>query len=171
MRRDIFILGIIIVLFGLFLLTIFPPLISSYVAQTEPLTKEWSFDVPALNKRYIILSLEQGDKVHIKMRISGGNNDIEFYIKDPSGTYVRSPSKIYSYYEYSFTAGSSGTYELWFDNSFSLLTSKNIYLELTIKPEATLLQKTYSIITPIGVLIMIIGVVIVGIGIVSKPRK
>lgn len=117
------------------------------------------------------IPLNPGDEVSIEITVEGGNNDIEFYIKDPGGRYVRNPSKIYSYYKFSFTATEKGTYELWFDNSFSLLTSKYISLEIIIRAKGTATEVSYPIFTQAGIALIAIGVIIAGVGIVLKPRK
>jgi uncharacterized protein YoxC len=77
--------------------------------------------------------LVQGQRVDVSFTIAGGNNDIYVYAYDPSNAVVAG-SKNNRYYtsgQFSFTASVSGSYSLYFDNTFSALTSKNVRVTIT----------------------------------------
>ena len=172
MRKDILLGGVIAIVWGVLFLTVIPSSVGIYIAETQPVTKDCSFELVSPKTQYIMqIPLKVGDKVYIKVSINGSKNDVDLYIKDPEGYYVRSPSTIYSYYEYSFTAAKEGTYELWFDNSRSPGIKKHIDLEITIRPKGTAVEMGYPIFIPIGVVFIIIGVILTGLGIALKPRK
>ncbi len=124
-----------------------------------------------MDKYYITLQLKKGDNVYVDVEISGGNDDIKFYIVDPNGYYVRPPSKIYSHYTYSFTAAEDGTYYLWFDNSFSILTSKYVNVELTLKPIGTVkaaVAKSAPDFYQSDIQLAILGILMSGIAVLLK---
>jgi hypothetical protein len=75
----------------------------------------------------LTFNLNNGDKVSGSISITGGSaNDINFYITNPSGGQIYSAGRVNGGTSFSFTADASGAYILHFDNSFSLLASKQI---------------------------------------------
>lgn len=82
-----------------------------------------------IGKPYTIpVMLGIGDILEGSMSVTGGNNDIRFYIKDPSGSIVVDGNRVQQSYSFSLTSVSSGQYIMYFDNSFSFITSKKVHL-------------------------------------------
>lgn len=82
------------------------------------------------------LNAQSGDYVSGSFTVRGGTvlgvgRDIIFYISDPLGNYVKSPSVIADYHAFSFTATSSGEYRLVFDNTRASFTGRQIDVRVT----------------------------------------
>jgi len=67
------------------------------------------------------------------MTIRGGNDDIRFYIKDSYGNKVLDKNRVQGRYDFSYKATTEGFHTLYFDNSFSLITSKQVYLHYRVR--------------------------------------
>lgn len=92
-----------------------------------------TFTVPAGNTQQVQVNLTEGDSVSGTISVSGGSgNDIDFKAIDPNGNTLKQQDRTTSS-SFSFTAATSGTYILSFDNSFSILTSKSVSLSYSIK--------------------------------------
>ncbi|KPV64702.1 MAG: emp24/gp25L/p24 family/GOLD [Candidatus Bathyarchaeota archaeon BA2] len=63
--------------------------------------------------------------------VSGGGNDIDFYITDPNGNTILRYDRA-TQTSFSFTASTTGTYTMHFDNSFSIISSKSVTLSYSI---------------------------------------
>lgn len=65
--------------------------------------------------------MNEGDRMEYTFTISGGTgNDIAFSVKDAQGNLVVNAERVSRQYSGQFTASHSGSYYLYFDNSFSL---------------------------------------------------
>lgn len=73
----------------------------------------------------LVFKLKRGQKFFLKMKINGGNNDIEFCIKTRRKTY-HPEERIQGEKEIEFVPKITGRYSFIFSNSFSVFTSKNI---------------------------------------------
>ena len=108
--------------------------------------------VDPLTEKMIIFNLNSGQKFTGSLAISGGSNDIDFWVTDPQGTKVLDLGRVTNGKTFDFTAQSSGAYTCHFGNTFSWFTSKTVNL-------------TYNVGLPtiggvdFGVLLIIIGVV------------
>ncbi|MEA2090005.1 MAG: emp24/gp25L/p24 family protein [Thermoproteota archaeon] len=110
-----------------FLLILFASIIGTALATTETLT------VPPHQEITRTLSLREGDRVSGSISVIGGDeNDIDFLVVDPDGIIVLQVERL-THKDFSFNAEKSGTYVLRFDNSFSLLASKQVTLNYDIK--------------------------------------
>ncbi|KAF8964607.1 p24 complex component [Entomortierella lignicola] len=91
--------------------------------------------VPAQQRRCFYEVLEKGDNLHISFQVGeGGNLDIDFWITNPSGSFVedatKSPAATYNY-----EAKVNGKHEYCFSNEFSTLTEKTVGFNiLLLKP-------------------------------------
>ncbi|MDA4127641.1 MAG: emp24/gp25L/p24 family protein [Thaumarchaeota archaeon] len=74
----------------------------------------------------LTFNLNNGDKVSGSISISGASNDVNFYVTNPAGARIYDAGRVTGGTTFSFTADSSGAYILHFDNSFSLLSSKQV---------------------------------------------
>ena len=60
--------------------------------------------------------LENGDRTEGGFTVSGGNEEIRFYIENPSGAIIHDAGIVKTRLDYGFTAGNSGIYSFYFDN-------------------------------------------------------
>jgi len=128
---------------------------SSLEEKTVPMNPT-VFDVkPGEGWVYTIYNVKKDEIVHIEFSVSGGSNDIDFYIKDPSGGYIYGPLRVYNGLSYEFKATESGNYEFVFDNTFSLATTKRVSINAYIKTMPYL-----GLVYVGGVLIIISGIMI-----------
>ncbi len=82
----------------------------------------------------LTFNLESGTKFKGSLSIAGGaGKDINFMVKDPSGNQIISERRIAEGGNFEFTATSNGAYTLYFDNSFSLFSSKQVNLSFDIE--------------------------------------
>lgn len=62
--------------------------------------------------------------------VEGGNKDVGFRVKAPSGSYLENIDKVSNRHEFHFTVHEGGPYTLYFDNGFSTFTSKQVTLAI-----------------------------------------
>jgi len=79
-------------------------------------------------KYTIAVDLKAGQTVEGYFSISGEENDIDFYITDPSGWLAYGVERVTGGGEFAVEARDSGTHTLWFDNSFSWGKSREVTL-------------------------------------------
>ncbi|KAK3827599.1 MAG: supernatant protein factor, C-terminal domain-containing protein [Benniella sp.] len=91
--------------------------------------------VPAQEQRCFFEILERGDNLHISYQVGeGGHLDIDFWITDPSGSFVEDANKSASA-TYNHEAKVPGKYQYCFSNAFSTVTEKTVgFNVLVIKP-------------------------------------
>jgi hypothetical protein len=81
----------------------------------------------------LTFNLNNGDQVSGTVSITGGSaNDINFRVTGPSGATVYDAGRVTGGTSFSFTANQPGAYILHFDNSFSLLSSKQITVSYSV---------------------------------------
>jgi hypothetical protein len=126
--------------------------------------------VGALSEEMVTFNLDSGQKFTGSLSISGGGNDIDFWVTDPQGTKVVDLGRVTQGKTFEFTAEASGAYTLHFSNTFSWFTGKTVYL-------------TYDVGSPtvsgidVGFLLIIIGAVaiililLVALGVALHRRK
>jgi hypothetical protein len=103
---------------GLFAFVLASPAYASTVQQCN---------VAAGSQCTLTFNLNNGDSVSGSISVTGGSgNDVNFYISDPTGGQIYNAGRVSGGTSFSFTANSSGAYILHFDNSFSLLSSKQV---------------------------------------------
>jgi emp24/gp25L/p24 family/GOLD len=84
-------------------------------------------NAPSGSECTLTFNLNSGDKVSGSVSITGGSsNDINFYVTNPSGARIYDAGRVSGGTSFSFTADSSGAFILHFDNSFSLLSNKQV---------------------------------------------
>ena len=159
-RKNLIIGGIVLIILG-FALSLALPII------LVPISEKIKYqEVPPLHYGTLTFFLKQGDRIEGEFTVRGGNDDIIFYIKDPYGNIIYEPAgQVHGWHKFSITASSNGAYTLYFDNTFSLITSKSVYL--TIRICSCGLLETARI---IGISVMILGAIIVAIGMILKPK-
>jgi len=85
------------------------------------------------------------------IQVSGGNQDIYFYIKDSGGKRVFDPGTIYSGYSFIWAVPKTDSFSFNCDNSMSWFTTKTVYWTLKLYP--------YNVAFAIlGFLLLVLGV-------------
>ena len=84
--------------------------------------------VDPFTTKMIIFNLTSGQKFTGSLAISGGSNDIDFWVTDPQGTKILDLGRVTNGKTFEFTAQSSGAYTFHFGNTFSWFTSKTVNL-------------------------------------------
>ena len=121
-----------------------------------------TFTVPASQEVVRTVGLSAGDKVS-----GGSGNDINFYVTDPDGNTILRYDRA-TQTSFSFTASTTGTYTLHFDNSFSWFSSKSVTLDYTItKPILGLAPELFYLLVIIVVIVIVAIIVAFGL----KRRK
>lgn len=110
--------------------------------------------VGALSEEMVTFNLDGGQKFTGSLSISGGGNDIDFWVTDPQGTKILDYGRVTQGKTFDFTAQASGAYTLHFGNTFSLFTGKTVYLTYDVG-----LSSVFGF--DIGQLLIIIGVVVI----------
>ena len=79
------------------------------------------------------LTLSGANSVEGRFTVTGGaSNDIEFSVRDPSGTLVQPTRTVTGSYAFQFSAIANGEYRLYFDNYLSIATSRSVSYSITI---------------------------------------
>ncbi len=99
----------------------------SFVQATE------TFTISPGNKQSVNVNLNKGDFVNGTISVSGGSGiGVDFNVSDPNGKELLNQSYV-TYTNFSFSASTTGTYTLTFDNTFcSCTTGKNVTLDYSV---------------------------------------
>jgi hypothetical protein len=89
--------------------------------------------VPAGYTQTLTFNLNKDAKFTGSVSVSGGNNDINFWVANPTGDHIIPKQGVHVGKSFQFEAESNGGYTLNFDNSFSLVTSKTVTLTYKIE--------------------------------------
>jgi len=89
-------------------------------------------NVDALSWRTLTYNLDKGQRFSGSIAITGGGNDIDFWVTDPEGTTILGLGRVTQGRTFEFTAQKSGAYILHFDNGFSWFTAKTVALTYDI---------------------------------------
>jgi hypothetical protein len=146
LSKSLLFLGIVVLIIGLYFYLV--PLGMSN-------TKTDNFQVSPLQYRTVTFILNKGDRIEGYFTVLGGSNDIRFNIKDPYASTILDAGTVTGRRDFAFTAEYSGAYTLTFDNSYSLLTTKTVFLSYSSTvafPSAIAIA-----IALIGLLILIFG--------------
>jgi len=92
-----------------------------------------SFSVPAGGVQTYSFNLEPGDSISGSMSIAGGNDDINFWVTNPSGQQIIPKQGVIGGKNFQFTAVREGAHTLHFDNSFSIVTGKVVTLTYEVE--------------------------------------
>ena len=106
---------------------------------------DYTKTIPAGVKSYFNFDLYEGDTLKIVFKvIAGGNKDIDFYILNSDGSYVEGFEK-HRYIQGTFylVAPYDDIFSVYFDNSFSLITSKTVEISFDIE-----YRKSITILSP-----------------------
>lgn len=93
-----------------------------------------SFSISAGNVKNLPISLTTGQRVTGSLAISGGSDDIDFWVENPSGTQIILEDRVFNGHNFSFVATTSGSYTLFLDNTISTFTTKTVTVTYSISP-------------------------------------
>lgn len=94
---------------------------------------ERDFTVGVSEKHTIAVNLEAGQIVEGDFSISGQEDYIDFYIKDPFGGLLYDVNRAGGSLQFTAEAIYSGVHTLYFDNSFSWDTNRQIALRYRVR--------------------------------------
>lgn len=103
-------------------------LTSCQVLSGAPPYTETSFTVTPGEKHTVAVELRAGSTLDGSFSISGGENYIDFYIKGPEGGLAYGVVRAVGGQSFETTAQLSGTHTMYFDNSFSFGSPRQISL-------------------------------------------
>ncbi len=95
--------------------------------------QEVSFTVAPGAKHTIAVDLREGHTVSGNFSVSGKENFIDFYIKDPNGGLAFGSERAQGSLAFLAEAETSGIHTLYFDNSFSFGSPRDITLRYTVR--------------------------------------
>jgi hypothetical protein len=123
--------------------------------------------VNALSWVTLTYNLDGGQTFSGSLSITGGGNDIDFWVTDPEGTTILGLGRITQGRSFEFTAQKNGAYILHFDNSFSWFTAKTVTLTYNIG------TPTISGFDPLVLIaiVAIIALIILGAVVYNQQRK
>lgn len=126
-------------------------------------TRTEDYDVPALQTLTLTMHFEEGERIEGYFTVRGGNDDVKFYIKNPYGAIILDAGMMTGRHDFAFTAEHTGVFTLYFDNTFSLLTSKTIFFsyQLTVR----------TILDELRLPMVLVGVGILSVGLLSMYEK
>jgi len=130
--------------------------------------------VSPLSEQMLTFNLNTGQKFTGSLAISGGGEDINFRVVDPSGAAIVNLGRVTSGANFDFTAQESGAYTLHFDNSFSLFSTKTVSLTYDIGLPSVLgidFGQFLIIIVVIVVLLFVIAALAVALNRRKKASK
>jgi len=92
-----------------------------------------SFTVEPFEAITITINMSKGAVFEGYLTVRGGNDDIRFYIEDSYGNRVLDINRVNGRYDFSYVATSEGFHTIYFDNSFSVITSKQVYMHYRVR--------------------------------------
>jgi len=119
--------------------------------------------------------LAQGDRIRFWIAVNGGaNDDVNITIRDPHG--IINEGRVDREFQDDLYADFSGTYAFEFDNSFSLISSKQVEFsyEIIKKPSETTSYAASGLPGGMEWLIIIVPIIIgigVGVGLLLRKKK
>lgn len=112
--------------------------------------------VDALSWATVTHNLNNGQRFSGSLSITGGGNDIDFWVTDPEGTTILGLGRVAQGRSFEFTAQKNGAYILHFDNSFSWFTAKTVTLTYEIGSPAVFGLDPFALIITLAVAALII---------------
>jgi hypothetical protein len=127
--------------------------------------------VAPLSQETLVFNLDSGQQFTGSLSISGGSgNDINFWITDPTGATILNLGRVSQGRSFDFTAQASGAYTFYFDNSFSLLSTKTVSLTYDIGLPSVLGINFWQFLIIASVVIILL-IVIVALAVSLSRRK
>lgn len=126
--------------------------------------------VGALSEEMVTFNLSGGQKFTGSLSISGGSNDIDFWVTDPQGTKILDFGRVTQGKTFDFTAQASGAYTLHFGNTFSWFTGKTVYLTYDVGLP-TVNGIDLGLLLIIGGVVVILLLVVLGLAVMRYRKK
>ena len=115
-----------VLIFVLYVFLLLSP--NSFAVEVE------QYEIPAGGIQTVVFNLETDEAVQFSISVTGGNNDINLWVTDPSGQLdIPKQGVIGGISGFQFIADRAGAHTIHFDNSFSLLTPKIVTLTYEVK--------------------------------------
>lgn len=95
--------------------------------------QDTNFTVEPFTYSSMTVNMNSGAIFEGYLTVRGGNDDIRFYIKDSYGNVVLDKNRVQGRYDFSYQATTEGFHTIYFDNSFSWITSKEVYLHYRVR--------------------------------------
>ena len=99
----------------------------------ETTSQEVNFTLAPSAKHTIAVEVREGHWVQGSFSVSGKENFIDFYIKDPAGGLAYGVVRAQGGLSFEAQAETTGLYTLYFDNSFSFGSSRDITLRYQVR--------------------------------------
>lgn len=104
-------------------------------APPPPITNQQALTISPDQAKTVFISASAGDRLAGSFSVQGGSgNDVNFLIKDPSGNTVVNGGRVSNNWQFDFVCASTGSFQIVFDNSFSVISNKAINLTTTLYP-------------------------------------
>ncbi|MBI2935152.1 MAG: emp24/gp25L/p24 family protein [Chloroflexi bacterium] len=100
---------------------------------SPPTPLETQFTVEPGKKHSIAVMVREGRSLEGTFSISGGENFIDFSIRGPNGELSYGVVRAVGGRTFEMTADKEGTYTMWFDNSFSFGSARQISLRYIVR--------------------------------------
>jgi hypothetical protein len=98
-----------------------------------PTTQQQSFTVAANQANTVFISANSGERLTGSFTIQGGSgNDVNFSVKDLSGNTVLNGGRVSNSCQFDFVCASTGSYQIQFSNTFSIMSSKAVNLTTVV---------------------------------------
>jgi hypothetical protein len=72
----------------------------------------YSLDIEPLSATSLTFKMTKGEIIEGYLKVKGGNDDIRFYINDPSGARVLDVKRVQERHDFVYTANSDGSHSL-----------------------------------------------------------
>ena len=95
--------------------------------------KDSGFTVDPFYKYTVTINVKKGAIIEGYLTVRGGNDDVRFYIEDSFGNKVLDRNRVNGRYDFMYTVQSNGFHTMFFDNSFSWITSKQVFLHYRVR--------------------------------------
>jgi len=166
MRRNPLLLGAAVLIFGVLVVAL------PYIIGISGIKRE-SIIVLPLTKQTYVLHLRSGERLEVYFTVSGGANDIRFWIGYPATiskqlrfNYIFYPATISKQLSFDFTAPLDGDYWITFSNWLWPGSEKYVSMTIKITPIGT-----FSWITSLGYVLSAIGLIVIIIGGVIRTKE
>lgn len=108
-------------------------LTSCSLTPVESTPQEASFTVASSAKHTISIEARSGQSIEGYFSVTGNENYIDFYIKDPDGGLTYGVVRAQGSHSFQAQAETTGVYTLYFDNSISFGSSRDISLRYQVR--------------------------------------
>jgi len=95
--------------------------------------RDENFTVKPFTATELTINISNGAVLEGYVTVRGGNDDIRFYIKDSYGNKVLDINRVQGRYDFFYRATSEGFHTIYLDNSFSIITSKQVYMHYRVR--------------------------------------